>query len=150
MQYWDKATGEQQFVVSNLPFLLDENEAVTFPYPNKLITPDDATQRAFLAISNNDVDEWNAKIQKMNLNKAFSFISKDNLCQVDDPHGILNKMLTKEVLNNFKNNSCPPDEVILKIADICIITRNIAKTEGLSNNARVLITNIQQYCRQVS
>jgi len=150
MQYWDKATGEQQFVISNLPFILEEDEAVNFLYPNKIITPEDARQRAFLAISNNDVDEWNAKIQKLNPNKAVSLISKDNLCEVDDPHGILNKMLTKEVLNNFKNNSCPPHELILKIGDICIITRNIAKREGLANNARVLITNIQQYCIQVS
>jgi len=150
MQYWDKATGEQQYVISNLPFILNEDEAINFLYPNRIITPDDAIHRAFLAISNNDVDDWNAKIQKMNPNEAVSLISKDNLCEVDDPHGILNKMLTMEVLNNFKNNSCPPHELILKVGDICIITRNIAKRQGLANNARVLITNIQQYCIRVS
>jgi len=150
MQYWDKVTGEQQFVISNLPFILNEDEAINYLYPNKIITPDNATQRAFLAISNNDVDKWNAKILKMNPNQAVSLISKNNLCEVDDPHGILNKMLSKEVLNKFNNNSCPPHELILKIGDICIITRNIAKREGLANNARVLITNIQQYCIQVS
>jgi len=150
MQYWVKSTGEQQFVISNLPFILNEDEVIDFLYSNKIISPDNATQRAFLAISNNDVDDWNAKIQKMNPNQAVSLISKDNICEVDDPHGILNKMLSKEVLNNFNNNQCPPHKLILKIGDICIITRNIAKKEGLANIARVLIPNIQQYCIQVS
>jgi len=59
-------------------------------------------------------------------------------------------MLTKEVLKQFNNNSTPPHELILKVGDICIITRNIAKREGLANNARVMILNIQKYCIRVN
>ena len=59
-------------------------------------------------------------------------------------------MLTKDVLRQFNNNSSPPHELILKVGDICIITRNIAKKEGLANNARVMILDIQQYCIRVS
>ena len=55
-------------------------------------------------------------------------------------------MLTKDILNNFNNVSVPPHELQLKVNDICILTRNIAKKEGLTNNARVKIIQIQQYC----
>ena len=72
------------------------------------------------------------------------------LCEVDDPHGILHAMLTEDVLNQFNKNSVPPHELNLKQGDICILTRNIAKREGLTNNARVKIIRIQQYCISVS
>ena len=102
-----------------------------------------------MAITNKDVDNWNAEIQNLNQNEPISLFSKDNLCEVDDPHGILNNMLSKEVLHNFNNNSTPPHELKLKIGDICIITRNIAKRQGLANNARVIILHIQKYCIRV-
>jgi len=149
LQSWDEDSGQQQYVISNLPFIHTEEEAIHFIYPNEIIDQDNAIQRAFLAISNKDVDEWNTKIQQLNPNEAISLFSKDNLCEVDDPHGILNTMLTKEVLQQFKSNSSPPHELILKVGDICIITRNIAKRQGLANNARVMILNIQKYCIRV-
>jgi hypothetical protein len=147
---WDEITGQQQFGICNLPFIHTEEEAINFIYPNNVINPEYAIQRAFLAITNKDVDEWNSKIQNLNSNEAISLFSKDSLCEVDDPHGILSKMLTKEVLQKFNNNSAPPHELILKVGDICIITRNIAKREGLANNARVMILNIQKYCIRVN
>jgi hypothetical protein len=147
---WDEITGQQQFGICNLPFIHTEEEAINFIYPNNVINPEYAIQRAFLAITNKDVDEWNSKIQNLNSNEAISLFSKDSLCEVDDPHGILSKMLTKEVLQKFNNNSAPPHELILKVGDICIITRNIAKREGLANNARVMILNIQKYCISVN
>jgi len=146
----DEITGQQQFGICNLPFIHTEEEAINFIYPNKIINPENSIQRAFLAITNKDVDEWNSKIQSLNSNEPISLFSKDNLCEVDDPHGILSKMLTKEVLKQFNNNSTPPHELILKVGDICIITRNIAKREGLANNARVMILNIQKYCIRVN
>jgi hypothetical protein len=145
----DEELGKQQLGINNLPFILDEQHSINFIYPNGIINPDYAFQRAFLAITNKDVDEWNTKIQTLNSNEPISLFSKDNLCEVDDPHGILTKMLTKEVLHQFNNNSSPPHELILKVGDICIITRNIAKREGLANNARVMILNIQPYCIRV-
>jgi hypothetical protein len=147
---WDEESGQQHYVLHNLPFMLTEEEAINFIYPNGIINPEYAVQRAFLAISNKDVNEWNTKIQQLNPNEAISLFSKDNLCEVDDPHGILGKMLTLEVLQKFNNNSSPPHELILKVGDICIITRNIAKREGLANNARVMILSIQTYCIRVS
>jgi hypothetical protein len=142
---WDEQAGDQLYIISNLPYIRTEEEAINFIYPDGIINPEYAKDRAFLAITNKDVDEWNSKIQKLNPNESVSLFSKDNLCEVDDPHGILSKMLTTEVLHQFNNNSSPPHELILKVGDICIITRNIAKRQGLANNARVVILNIQQY-----
>lgn len=147
---WDSLTGKQSYVISTIPYILTEESGIDFIYPNRIITPESVTQRAILAISNKDVDHWNNKIQELNPNEAVTLISKDNLCEVDDPHGILKQMLSTEVLNQFNNNSCPPHELKLKVGDICIITRNIAKKQGLTNNARVIINNIQQYCITVS
>ena len=147
---WDEQAGDQLYIISNLPYIHTEQEAINFIYPDGIINPEYAKDRAFLAITNKDVDEWNSKIQKLNPNESVSLFSKDNLCEVDDPHGILSKMLTTEVLHQFNNNSSPPHELILKVGDICILTRNIAKRQGLANNARVMILNIQQYCIRVS
>jgi len=147
---WDKHLGEQLYIISILPLIHTEEQAINIIYPDGAINPDQASKRAFLAINNKDVDKWNAEIQKLNQNDTISLFSKDNLCEVDDPHGILNNMLTKEVLNEFNSNSSPPHELKLKIGDICIITRNIAKRQGLANNARVIILNIQKYCIRVN
>jgi len=149
MQSWDRDTGEQTYVLSNIPYILNEDSAIEYIYPNKTITPEESMHQVLLAISNKDVDTWNSKIQQLNTNTAVSLISKDSLCEVDDPHGILKQMLSEDILHQFNNNSCPPHELILKRGDVCIITRNIAKQEGLTNNARVMITDIQQYCISV-
>jgi len=149
MLSWNKKLGEQEYIISNLPFTLTEEQAINIIYPHGTINPDDARKRAFLAINNKDVDNWNAEIQNLNPNETISLFSKDKLCEVDDPNGILNIMLTKEVLHEFNNNSSPPHELKLKIGDICIITRNIAKKRGLANNARVIILQIQKYCIRV-
>lgn len=146
MQSWNKETGEQTFVLSNIPFLLTEEEAIKFIYPNGTMDIEGPVNRGFLAITNKEVDYWNNIIQNLNQNQPVSLISKDTLAEVDDPHGILKTMLTEDILHQFNNNSSPPHELILKVGDICILTRNIAKKQGLTNNARVIITNIQQYC----
>jgi len=58
-----------------------------------------------LAATNKDIDKWNNSIQEMNPNETYSFFKKDLLCIVDDPHGILEKMLTEEVLHQFNSTS---------------------------------------------
>jgi len=149
MQSWDKISGEQSYVLSNVPFVLTEESAIELIYPNAVIDPQQSKERVFLAISNKDVDSWNSKIQQLNTNNEVSLISKDTLSEVDDPHGILNEMLSEDILHQFNNNSSPPHELKLKVGDICIITRNIAKQQGLANNARVIINNIQRFCISV-
>ena len=67
---------------------------------------------------------------------------------MDDPKNILRDMLTVDVLNNFNNNGIPPHILKLKIGDICIVMRNMAR-KGLTNNTRVQITKISKFCIRV-
>jgi hypothetical protein len=42
--------------------------------------------------SNEDVDEWNKKIQLMNPNTPISLYSRDVLAEVDDPNDVLKNL----------------------------------------------------------
>jgi len=140
-------TGEQTYIISNIPYILEDHHAIHYIYPNGIINVNDLPRKvALLAVTNKQVDYWNTKIQEQNPNEKISLFSKDMLSEVDDPHGILKNMLTEDVLHQFNNNSIPPHELNLKCGDICILTRNIVKKEGLTNNARVKVIRIQQFC----
>jgi hypothetical protein len=47
-----------------------------------------------------NVNQWNDYIQSKNPNREEHLPSSDKFSEVDDPHGILAKILNKEVLNN--------------------------------------------------
>jgi len=66
----DEKLGKDLFGITNLPFIHNEDEAINFIYPNGEINPENAIQRAFLAITNKDVDDWNIKIQNLNPNEG--------------------------------------------------------------------------------
>ena len=76
MQEWNKETGEQLYVISNLPFIHHEEDAINFIYPNGIIDSQLAKVGAFLAITNKDVDYWNKKIQQLNPNEGISTVFK--------------------------------------------------------------------------
>ena len=103
----------------------------------------------YILATNEQVDLWNEFIQKRNNNQTEHLFSADHLCEVDDPKNILRNMLTVDVLNNFNNNGVPPHNLKLKIGDICIVMRNLARKEGLTNNTRVQITKISKFCIRV-
>jgi len=145
----DEITGEQQYAISNLRCFTNEREAMNFLYPNGLEHIHEIKQRAILSITNTGVDQWNEQVQNMNPNSEFLLSSDDSLNEVDDPKEILKNMLSEDVLNNFNNNSVPPHQLKLKVGDICIVLRNLAKKHGLTNNTRVRITKIHQYCISV-
>ena len=145
----DEVTGEQQYAISNLRFFTDENQAKEFLYPNGLQQLEEIKHRAILSITNSGVDQWNELVQNMNPNDEHLLSSEDSLSEVDDPKDILRSMLSEDVLNNFNNNSVPPHLLKLKVGDICIVLRNLAKKHGLTNNTRVRILKIQQYCISV-
>ena len=107
------------------------------------------SKRAILAGTNEEVDEWNNEVQKLNFFSLVSLISHDELAESDDPHDILRNMLTEDVLNNYNKNGVPPHVLNLKINDTCIIQRNLNKKEGLTNNARVRIIAITTKCIRV-
>jgi len=145
----DEVTGEQQYAISNLRYFIDSNEAKDFLYPNGLEQLEEIKHKAILSITNAGVDQWNELVQNMNQNEEHLLSSEDSLSEVDDPKDILKHMLSEDVLNNFNNNSVPPHMLKLKVGDICIVLRNLAKKHGLTNNTRVRILKIQQFCVSV-
>ena len=97
--------------------------------------------RAILATKNEKVDEWNKIIQDLNPNPAITLLSHDYFADVDDPHGHLASMLTEHALNSYTNNHVPNHELVLKVDDVCFITRPM-KASGLASNTRVRIKGI--------
>ncbi len=75
-------------------------------------------------------------------------MSRDSFEEVDDPNDHLKKMLTKAVLNKFWKNGVPNHELILKMGDICLVTRAINGL-GLTNNSGVQVTNVRMHSVQV-
>ena len=97
-----------------------------------------------LCATNESVDMWNSVTQSMNLLAPKTLMSKDTFSEVDDPHGHIQRMLTKTVLNRFKKNGIPNHELILKIGDVCLVTRALKGVE-IANNSRVLIVAIGEH-----
>ena len=106
------------------------------------------TNATILSSSNVNVDRWNATVQNLNLNEAHNMKSKDSFSEVDDEHGHIAKMLTIHTLNAFQKNGVPHHELILKVDDICIITRSI-KCLRIANNMRVRILAIHTHIVEV-
>jgi hypothetical protein len=58
------------------------------------------------------------------------------------------KMLSSTMLNGFRKVGIPDHELLLKVDDICLISRAINGL-GLANNSRVRIVNIHWHCVEV-
>jgi hypothetical protein len=98
-----------------------------------------------LAVTNEQVDLWNERVQILNESPLYSIYSRDSMSEVDDPHGHLKRMLSTNVLNQINNTSVPPHKLDLKVNDICLVTRNLSKSYGLANNTRVRILEISRH-----
>jgi hypothetical protein len=101
-----------------------------------------------LCATNENVDMWNSVAQNMNLSAPKTLISKDTFSEVDDPHGHIQRMLSTPVLNSFKKNGIPNHELILKIGDVCLVTRALTGLE-IANNSRVRIVAIGEHTIKV-
>jgi len=99
--------------------------------------------RAILATKNDRVDQWNTIMQDLNPRPAKTLLSHDYFADVDDPHGHLAGMLTEQALNSYTNNHVPDHKLILKVGDVCFITRPM-KASGLASNTRVRIKAIRE------
>ncbi len=97
-----------------------------------------------LCATNESVDMWNSVAQSMNLSAPKRLMSKDTFSEVDDPHGHIQRMLITAVLNRFRKNGIPNHELILKIGDVCLVTRALKGLE-IANNSRVLIVAIGEH-----
>jgi hypothetical protein len=123
--------------------------AVDWLYPNGLPTPEEydsglQPSRVILATDNEKVDFWNSKIQVKNPNPSKSMISRDYFSDVDDTNGYLAAILTTAVKRDFSNTQVPDHEIVLKVGDICLITRNM-NCLGLASNSTVRILRINTY-----
>jgi hypothetical protein len=127
----------------------DLQAGIDFLYPDGLPSPEqyeaeEQESRVILATDNERVDEWNSKIQKLNSNEATTLISKDHFSDVDDPNGFLAALLTTSISRDFTNTQVPDHEIILKVNDICLITRNM-NSLNLPSNLRVRILRINKF-----
>jgi hypothetical protein len=116
--------------------------ALTWLHPDGF-NSETMSHSCILAARNDTGDMWNKLVQEMNPDEqVVSYASRDKLCEVDDPNGILQKMMTTEVLNQFNNNGMPPHILALKRGDICLVLRNMSKRNGLVTNRRVRVLQL--------
>jgi hypothetical protein len=91
---------------------------------------------------------WNAVAQKMNPSQEHMLRLKDSFTEVDDPSGHLKKMLSGSMLKGFQKNGIPDHEPILKVNNICLVTRAINGL-GRANNSRIRIVAIHWHYVEV-
>lgn len=127
-----------------MKYYTTKSDAVEWLYPNGILD-ENAT---ILCATNESVDEWNAVAQNLNTNDEHILKSKDTFSEVDDINGNLKKMLSQVLLNSFQKNGIPNHELILKVGDVCLITRAI-KSLDIANNSRVRIVEILTYSVKV-
>ena len=97
--------------------IANEDDAISFLYPQGI---DDilSSQRsaAILCIRNEDVDNFNRKIQIMNTSSPpRTYEARNSFEDVDDPHGYIARLLTPAVLARYEANGVPPNELTLKV-----------------------------------
>ncbi len=117
---------------------------MNWSYPNKIIS----YHETFLCSNNESIDKLNAIVQRMIMGTEYKVMSRDSFEEVDDPNGHLKKMLTKAVINKFWKNGVPNHELILKMGDLCLVTR-VINSLGLANNSRVRVTNVRMHSVKV-
>jgi hypothetical protein len=123
---------------------VSDNAALNWLYTNGNIS----YQETILCSNNESVDRWNTIVQRMNTGTEYKLMLRDSFEEVDDPNGHLKKMLTKSVLNRIRKNGVPNHELILKMGDICLVTRAI-KGLGFSNYSQVQATNVCMHSVEV-
>jgi hypothetical protein len=127
-----------------MTYYTTKSEAVEWIYPNGNLD----ANATILCATNESVDEWNAIAQNLNTNDEHILKSRDSFSEVDDIHGNINKMLTPFLLNRFNKTGIPNHELILKVGDVCLITRAI-KSLDIANNSRVKVVEIFSYSVKV-
>ena len=133
--------GSRIVALPSLNATSDMKEMLTWLFPEGF-NPDLMHTRAILAATNTVVDEWNTVIQNLNSNIAYEMCSIDKVKDIDDPHGILQRMISESVLERFQRPGVPNHRLVLKKDDICMVMRNLNKREGIAKNTRVKIVHI--------
>jgi len=140
--------GSRVVALPRLKTLSEKNEAFNWLFPTGF-NVNSMHNNAILCSTNVIVDEWNSLIQELNDNPSYELQSEDKVQEIDDPHGILQRMLTESVLERFQRPGVPHHRVVLKKDDICMVLRNLNRKEGLTKNLRVKILEIHPFIIRV-
>ena len=140
--------GSMVVALPQLKHISDKGEALQWLFPDGF-DADSMHTRAILCSTNVIVDEWNATIQELNPNPIYELRSEDKVKDIDDPHGILRRMISESVLERFQRPGVPHHKLYLKKNDICMVMRTLNRKEGLTKNLRVKILDIQPYMIRV-
>jgi hypothetical protein len=141
----EEANGHSKLFLPKVQVEQDMNEALQFIFPHGF-DPDMMRGKAILATTNARVDEWNLKVQELNVaNEERTYTSTDTFCDFDDRNHFLQYMLSEQILNKFNSHGVPPHIIKFKVGDICILLRNISKSDKLHNNTRVKIVAMSAF-----
>ena len=141
---FDDISGEETVRLPYCKYFSETKEALEFVYPQGFQTPD-LHKRAILCATNEDVDEWNFKVQEMNPQPYVTLRSANQFKDIDDSKGILKSMLTDDAGMYYRQNGVPDHLLTLKVGDLCFLMRTLNRKEKLSNNQRVRIVQIHRY-----
>jgi hypothetical protein len=137
-------------LINNIKTVATKKEVHDILFPNGMNNITDHNI-AVLAATNKQVEQWNSYFQDLNTNQAIHFYSKDNMCEVDDPHNYLSKMIDNLVVKeSFHDDTVPPYDLKLKLGDICILLRHVDRRGGLPNNTKVKIIGLRDNIITVS
>ena len=144
----DSTSGITKIRLPSMKYMTETNNALNFLYPNNFNTPN-LHFRAILCATNQDVDEWNSKVQQLNPEPAITFTARNEFSNIDDPKNILKSLFTDDACMFYKQNGVPDHIIILKKGDLCFVMRTLNRKEKLSNNTRVIIREIYRYSIKV-
>ena len=142
--YTENVSGVTKVRLPTMKYLTDIDKALLFLYPQAFNTPN-LHERAILCATNENVDDWNTKVQELNPNAPITFTAKNEFSDVDDPKGILKSLFTEDACMFYKQNGVPDHRITLKVGDICFVMRTLNRKERLSNNTRVIIREMYRY-----
>lgn len=144
------AAGLKRLYIANIRHVTQPDQCVRFCFPAGFNT-NIMHMSCILAATNQQVDYWNAEVQKLNTNTTWTLLSRDLFDECDDPHGYLRAMVTEDVMHKFDDpGAAPPHELNLKVHDICILMRAVSKGDKLATNTRVRVTGISNNIVRVS
>ena len=140
----DADNGHCRIWLPNVAVETNIDSALQFLFPEGFDS-DMMREKAILATTNNRVDEWNTRVQDLNMGEERTFLSTDTFCDFDDSNRYLQHMLSDQILNAFNSPGVPKHIIKFKVGDICILLRNISKGDKLHNNTRVKIIALSQF-----
>ena len=141
----DEELGSKLLRYEGYQYFTQPEEVIQFLYPEGFYETN-LTNRAILCSTNDRCDYWNGIIQGLNdLEEEKTLLAAHDFYDVDDPNGILKDMLNPDTLEFYSKPGVPPNELNLKVNDICFLLRTISKKDHLCKNIRVKILSISRY-----